>query len=318
MSKSLLHFAFVIVLAAAACSLIWSGGYLVTVLGFAAVYTIFVIGINFFMGYTGQVSFGQNAFAALGGYTSAILTTAQGWEPVVALAGAAVMAALIACLIGWPILKLRGHYLAMATLALGMISFEISVQWQSVTGGYMGLPGVPPLSIGPWELNSVRAQVSALLVIAVGFLWASWRLKGLRFGRAVGAVAGDENAAMALGINVFQYKLLAFVIAAVCASVAGSLTVHFIGFVSPEMFGLHMVILGFTMLYVGGIGTVYGPLLGAVLVSVLPEMLRALKDYQDLAYGIALILMLMFAPRGLASLADFICAKLKVTRDDRP
>lgn len=280
-----------------------NGGYLVTVLGFAAIYAIFVSGLNFFMGYTGQVSFGQNAFAALSGYTSAVLSTTYGWPPLVALPVGVAGAALLALIVGYPTLRLRGHYLAMATLALGLIVYEIAVQWQSITQGYTGVSGIPPLGVGRYELASDRQQLIAIVAVTAIALWAAGRLKHSRLGTALAAIAGSEDAARALGIDVARYKLIAFVIAAVYAALAGSLFVHFVGFVSPEVYGLHMVILGFTMLYVGGIGTVYGPLIGALIISLLPETFRGFKDYQDMAYGAALILLLIYAPKGLAGLA---------------
>ena len=280
-----------------------SGGYLVTVLGFAALYAIFVTGLNFFMGYTGQVSFGQNAFAAIGGYASAVLTTAFKWPVFAAMPLGIAAAALLALLIGYPTLRLRGHYLAMATLALGMIMQEIAVQWDSVTMGYTGIAAIPPLGAFGWELPNERAQLAALLAVLALAVWVSHRLKHSRMGHALAAIAGSEDAARALGIDVARYKLIAFVIAAVYAALAGSLFAHTVGFVSPEVFGLHMVVLGFTMLYVGGIGSVYGPLIGAVIISLLPETFRSFKDYQDLAYGAALIVILIYAPKGLSSLA---------------
>jgi branched-chain amino acid transport system permease protein len=280
----------------------WSGGYLVTVLGFAAIYAIFVTGLNFFMGYTGQVSFGQNAFAAIGGYASAILTTAFNWPVFVAMPVGVVAAAALALLVGFPALRLRGHYLAMATLALGMIIQEIAVQWDKVTMGYTGIAAIPPLGAFGYELPSDRAQLAALLAALGLGLWVSSRLKHSRMGHALAAIAGSEDAARALGIDVARYKLIAFVVAAVYAAIAGSLFAHFVGFVSPEVFGLHMVVLGFTMLYVGGIGTVMGPLVGAFIISLLPETFRGFKEYQDLAYGAALIVLLIYAPKGLASL----------------
>lgn len=278
------------------------GGYLVTVLGFAAIYAIFVSGLNFFMGYTGQVSFGQNAFAAIGGYSSAILTTAFGWGVFPAMAFGVGAAALLALLVGFPTLRLRGHYLAMATLALGMIIQEIAVQWDSVTMGYTGIAAIPALGAFGVELPSDRWQLAALLAALGLCLWVASRLKHSRLGHALAAIAGSEDAARALGIDVARYKLIAFVIAAIYAALAGSLFAHFVGFVSPEVFGLHMVILGFTMLYVGGIGTVAGPLVGALIISLLPETFRGFKEFQDLAYGAALILILIYAPKGLASL----------------
>ena len=296
-------------LALAAALLVYAfvaGGYLITVLGFAAIYAIFVTGLNFFMGYAGQVSFGQNAFAALSGYTSAVLTSTYGWQPIAALPLGVTGAVVLAFVVGYPALRLRGHYLAMATLALGMIVYEIAVEWQSLTQGYMGISGIPPLGIGRWELNDPKHQLAFLIAVLVVALIAAYRLKESRFGMALAAIAGSEDAAKALGIDVARYKLAAFVIAAVYAAVAGSLMAHFVGFVSPEVFGLHMVISGFMMLYVGGIGSIAGPVFGALIVSLLPETFRAFKDYQDLAYGAALIIILIFAPKGAASLARFL------------
>ena len=279
-----------------------TGSYLLTPLGFALIYAVFVAGLNVFMGYAGQVSFGQNAFAAFGGYGSAVLTVTYGWEPVAAFLVSALAACLFALLIGVATLRLRGHYLAMATLAVGLISYEISVQWESVTQGYNGISGIPPFSVGALEAATDRQQFAVLCVAVALSLWAMHRLRHSRFGRALHAIAGSEDAASALGVNVVPIKLAAFVVSAVFASAAGSMLAHFVGFVSPEMFGLHMVVLGFTMLYVGGIGTVSGPLVGAVVIGLLPEMIRPLRDYQDLAYGVALIVILIRAPKGLASL----------------
>lgn len=283
-----------------------TGGYILTVLSFAAIYAIFTIGLNFFMGYAGQVTFGQNAFAAISGYTSAVLTATYGWEPILALPVGIIGAVVIACLVGYPVLRLRGHYLAMATLALGLIAHEVAVEWGSVTQGYMGISGIPPIGIGSFELATPRTELIFLCVVLAVALWVAYRLKESRFGNALAAIAGSEDAARALGINVPRYKLAAFVIAAVYAAVAGSLIVHFVGFVSPEVFGLSMVISGFMMLYVGGIGSIFGPLFGALIVGLLPEIFRGFKSYQDLSYGVALILILIFAPKGIASVGRLI------------
>jgi len=281
-----------------------NGGYLMAVLQFACIYVVFVAGLNLFMGFTGQVSFGHNAFAAISGYTSAVLTATYGWEPLPAAVlgiGGALMCALI---VGYPVLRLRGHYLAMATLAIGLIAYEVAVQWQSVTQGYMGISGIAPLGIGQWEIVSDRGILLFLLIVAGLSLLAARGIRRSRLGRSFVAVAGSEDAARALGIDVARAKLAAFLISAVYAAVAGSLFVHAVGFVSPEVFGLHMVVLAFTMLYVGGIGTIAGPALGALIVALLPETFRGFKEYQDLAYGAALILILIYAPRGLSSLPD--------------
>jgi branched-chain amino acid transport system permease protein len=258
------------------------------------------------MGYTGQASFGQNAFAALGGYGTAILCAGQGWQPIVALPVTMVISGSIAIIVGYPTLRLRGHYLAMATFALGLITYELSVEWIGLTQGYMGYAGIPPLGIGKYELSSDRRQLVVLVVVLLLGVWIANRLRDSRFGRALRAIAGSEAAANALGIDIARYKLAAFVVAAIYASVAGSLFAHFIGFISPEVFGLSMVTLSFTMLYLGGIGTTWGPIIGAVIVSMLPEAFRGLKELQDIAYAAVLILILIFFPKGLAALPGML------------
>lgn len=285
-----------------------SSGYLVTVLGFALIYTIFCLGLNFFMGYTGQASFGQNAFACLGGYGSAILTSDYNWEPLAALLTTMAASGAMAAIIGYPTLRLRGHYLAMATFALGLITYELSIELNGLTQGYMGFSGIPPLGIGRFSLASEKQQIVAITLLMLLGVWISYRLRQSRFGRALRAIAGSEKAANALGIEVSRYKLAAFVIASLYASAAGSLFAHFVGFISPEVFGASMVVLPFTMLYLGGIGTTWGPLIGGIIVSLLPEALRGLglKEWQDIVYSILLILMLIYAPRGLAGLPGMV------------
>lgn len=278
------------------------GGYAATVISFALVYAVFVTGLNIFMGYANQVSFGHNCFAAVAGYASAVLTTTHGWSVAPAMAAGVFLAVAVALAIGLPTLRLKGHYLAMATLACGLISYEIAVEWKSVTQGYLGISGIPPLGVAGYEVTSDRAQLTLLAAIALVATVISGRIRDSRMGRAFLALGASENGAMALGVDVTRLKLLSFVVSAAFSGLAGALFVHVVGYVSPEVFGLHMVILAFTMLYVGGVGSIAGPLVGALLVSLLPEAFRGFKDYQDLAYGAVLILLLIYAPLGVASL----------------
>jgi len=279
-----------------------SNGYVVTVIGFAAIYGVFCTGLNFFMGYTGQASFGQNAFAALGGYGTAILCATYDWEPLAAFLVSMAFAGVVAAIVGYPTLWLRGHYLAMATFALGLITYEISIEWSGLTQGYMGYSGIPPLGLGRFELATEKQQLVAITAVLLLGVWIATRLRRSRFGRALGAIAGSEPAAQALGVDVARYKLAAFVIAAMYASAAGSLFAHFVGFISPEVFGGAMVIQSFTMLFLGGIGTTWGPIVGALVVSLLPEALRGLKEFQDIVYSVILVAILIFAPRGVFAL----------------
>jgi branched-chain amino acid transport system permease protein len=278
------------------------GGHLIMVLGFACIYAVYVSGLNVFMGFAGQVSFGQNAFAAIGGYTSAITTTVFALPVATGICLGLGISIVVAVLVGVPTLRLRGHYLAMGTMALGLITYEISIEWTSVTQGYAGIAGIPPLGIGSFELISEKAQLWVLVIIAVTALLIAWALKNSRFGRALQAVAGSEQAAQSLGVDLARYKLASFAIAAMFASVSGSLFAHFVGFISPEMFGVQMVMLGFTMLYLGGIDTILGPAVGALIVLLLPELFRGFKEFQDIIFSVVLVLILIFAPKGLASL----------------
>ena len=288
------------------------GGYFVTVIGFAAIYGIFCTGLNFFMGYTGQARSGR-----MPSRRSAAMAQRSVRRPWLAALLALPATMLISGVIDrrrHPTLRLRGHYLAMATFALGLITYELSVEWIGLTQGYMGYAGIPPLGIGRYELTSDRQQLIVLVVVLLLGVWIAQRLKDSRFGRALRAIAGSEAAANALGIDIARYKLAAFVVAAVYASVAGSLFAHFIGFISPEVFGLSMVTLSFTMLYLGGIGTIWGPIVGAVIVSMLPELFRGLKELQDIAYAAVLILILIFFPRGLAALPGMVGAAAPALR----
>src|SRR4029077_4428827 len=131
-----------------------TGGFFFPLLSFSVIYAGFIIGLNVFRGFAGQVSFGHNAFAALSGYTSAVLTATYYWEPIAAFAVGLGLALLVALVVGWATVRLKGHYLAMATLAIGLIVYEIAIQWQSVTQGYMGISGIPPLGIAGYEIVS--------------------------------------------------------------------------------------------------------------------------------------------------------------------
>jgi branched-chain amino acid transport system permease protein len=278
----------------------------ISALVLAAVYTVIVAGLNLFMGYTGQISFGHNAFAAVGGYGSAILAVQLGWPAVLSTMIAAAMAAIVGVIVGYPTLRLRGHYLAMATLALGLMAIEVVTQWKSLTQGLFGISGIPPYAVGPWQLSSDNSHYYGYWIVALAAIWITSRLYHSRFGFALRATAGNEEAAQALGINVARYKLAAFVLSAVFASIGGSMFAHYVSFISPEVFGLYMVILLFTMLFVGGLGTVSGPLIGAVFITLFPEVLRQFHSARELLYGGLLLVILIFAPKGLHGLGSLL------------
>ena len=284
-----------------------AGGYFVTIMSFAMIYAVFVIGLNVFMGFAGQVSFGHNAFAALSGYASAVLTATYYWDPIPAFAVGLGLALLVALVVGWPTLRLKGHYLAMATLAIGLIVYEIAIQWQSVTQGYMGISGIAPLGIAGYEIVSdrgklVRAGRHRGAVDASPPRGCAHRASGGRSppspaARTPPARSASTSRATSLPRSWSRPPMRRSRARCSCMWWNSS---------APKCSGCNMVVLAFTMLYVGGIGTLGGPILGAVIVSLLPEIFRGLKDYQDLFYGAGLILLLIYAPKGLAALGNLM------------
>jgi branched-chain amino acid transport system permease protein len=280
-----------------------ASNYWISIFVLAGVYTIVATGLNLFMGYTGQTSFGHNAFAAVGGYSTAILTTFYGWPPILAMVFGALLAAAIAAAIGYSIvhLKVRGHYLGMVTLGLGLITVELAIEMDKVTNGTQGIAGIPGFGIGGYEITTSRGMYWLMVFLAPLAIWCAHRISTSRVGRALIAISADEQAAEAIGINTSAHILLAFVVSAAFAAIGGSLLAHQLAFVSPEVFGMFFLTLLFTALFVGGIGTTFGPLVGALLMVLTPEALRGFSDFRELIYGGFLMTIIVFAPGGLCS-----------------
>jgi branched-chain amino acid transport system permease protein len=258
---------------------------------------IVCIGLNLLIGYAGQISLGHAGFFGLGAYGSAILT-AQGWPPMLALLAAALAVGVLAYLIGRPILRLRGHYLAMATLGLGIIIAIVITTEERLTGGPDGMP-VSPFSLLGWTLAGERAWfwfVGALLLLCV---WLSLNLIDSPIGRALRAIHGSEVAAQAMGVDIARAKLTVFVISAALAALAGSLTAHYAGFITPAKVGfLHSIEL-VTMVVIGGMASSYGAVAGAAILTALPQLLTMFEEYEALVLGAVLVATMIFLPRGL-------------------
>src|SRR5574337_734416 len=236
----------------------------------------------------GMLSIANAAFMGLGAYAAALLTMNLGWPfPVVLAAGMAVPAAM-AFLIGKPTLRLSGVYLAMATLAFGEVVRIVLLNTDSVTGGALGLNGIPQ-STQWWHVALALALTLAVL----------WRLRRSRIGRAFHAIKEDETAAGLMGIDVDGHKMLAFVLGAAIAGLAGALNAHLTFFIGPGEFGFDRAVEILTMAILGGIGSLSGPVVGAVILTLLPEVLRAFSDFRLVVNGLILVLIVLFLPRGI-------------------
>ena len=263
-----------------------------------AINAVIVLGLNLLIGFAGQISMGHAGFLGIGAYASAVLPTHFGWHPVLAMGAGALATGVLAALVARPIFKLKGHYLAMATLGLGIIINIVLRNEAALTGGPDGMP-VPALGLFGFELSGDKHWywiVAFLLSISV---WSSLNLIDSPFGRALRALHGSEVASQVAGVDVVRYKVSIFVISAVFASIMGSVTAHYVGFVTPNFADFFHSIELVTMVVIGGMASVYGSVIGAVLLTALPQALASLEGWETVAFGAILMLCMIFMPRGL-------------------
>ena len=279
--------------------------YWVLTFGTVGAIALAVIGLNVAMGWAGLLSFGQPVFMAVGGYTSAILATRYSVNPWLALLCGIVLSAVVAAVVGFPVLKLESHYFAVATFAMSLIVLSVINGAQSFTGGAIGIIGIPPLTIGSISFADHLPYYVLVWVLAALALLATYAIRASRTGRAFRVLAARPDVASSLGIQVRRYRVIAFVISAVLASVAGSLTVEFTTYASPDNFNGDVGILVFSMLFIGGVRTASGPIVGAAIVTVVPVEATAIGKYSALTFELILLLILVVWPRGLGiSVAD--------------
>lgn len=280
----------------------------VTVMALGGLYAIVAIGLNLLVGHTGKISFGHNAFMAMGAYASGILTVRYDWSPLSAMIAAAVSTGLVAFIIGAPILRVRGHYLAMITLAFSQVVIIVSTRWTEVTGGLTGIPGVPDFAILGFSFDTKLKMYYLIWCIAIVLFLFSFRIVDSRFGRALRALGAHETAAGALGVDVVRCRIQIFVLSAVYAALAGSLYAHFLNYVNGTFFDLSVMIQLMAILVVGGIGTLWGPVVGAVLLIWVSQNLGNYAEYSQLIFGLLYGGALLFLPGGVVGA---VAARLK-------
>ncbi|WP_232698883.1 branched-chain amino acid ABC transporter permease [Brevibacillus daliensis] len=286
------------------------------IIGFHSIVTI---GLCLLMGQAGQISLGQAAFFGLGAYTSAVVTAKYGLSPMIGLLIAMIIPAVFAYVLGRAIAGLQGYYLAMATLAFGFIVQIGITEWESVTGGANGMINIPQIAFfGESELRMyylVWALVTCVLVFSLSLLHS-------RVGRAFRAIHKSEVAATSMGINVRSFKLSAFIISGIFAGLAGGLYAHFMGILDPQPFGLHESIKFLTMVVIGGMTSIWGALIGAVVINAISEILTVLREYipflhgdvDTIVFGGILVLIVMFMPEGLVPKSAAFLQSMKMKK----
>lgn len=274
-------------------------GYVVYLANLMLVYIILALGLNILIGETGQFGLAHVAFYGIGIYTTAILTSRFGVPFPLAVIGGMLLAGAIGFLLGAISFRMRDIYLALSTFAFGEAMQWVFKSWDAVTNGPNGMR-IPQASIFGFRITNDHDAYYLVLVVAIFTVLVTILLMQSRLGRAFRAVRESEPAALALGVNVRRTKVIAFTLSAVYAGLAGGVFASFSSFIHPDSLGFTTTILVLTMIVVGGLGSIAGAVMGALILGLIQELLRQAPSYQEIIYGVILILFMMYAPKGVA------------------
>jgi branched-chain amino acid transport system permease protein len=280
--------------------------YFLHILVIAGIYVILAESLNLIVGYTGLPALGHAAFSCVGAYFSALLALQVGVSPWFGLVFGACAAGLIGIVIGFPSVRLKGDYLALATFGCGVIVYSIAKNWVGVTRGPMGLPGIPRFRLFGWSIDAIWAYLILVAIFAWLTVFVLRRIVNSPFGRVLKSIREDEVASETLGKDTAKHKLLVFVIGAFFAGIAGSLYAHYITFIDPSSFTVMESITILLMVIFGGMGSILGSIVGAIVLVVFPEMLRFLgmpssiaAPMRQMIYGLLLVVLMIWRPQGL-------------------
>jgi branched-chain amino acid transport system permease protein len=278
------------------------GKYSIFLVSLLAIYALVSLGLNLLMGYTGQIAAGHAGFLALGAYFTAIIGENLQWVPCpVILFMAGIFTGIIGFLLGIPILRLKGFYIAMATLAFGVVVSEVILQWSSLTGGDNGF-SVPTASIAGFAFDSDFKLYYLIIPVTLAMTVLARNLVNGYIGRAFIALRESEIAAQTIGIDLARYKTIAFAISAFYTGVAGGLFAYLITFLSPDAFSIELSIDFIAMIVIGGMGSILGSIIGAVILTGMQQTLAGLLDLQILIFGLSLIIFMIFMPKGISGM----------------
>jgi branched-chain amino acid transport system permease protein len=299
--------------------LVLTGSYWHTNLTVCAINVLLALGLDFILGYAGQLNLGQSAFFGLGAYVSTLLITRLGVPFWVAFAAGVAFAGLAGMTLALFAVRLRGHYLAIASLGFAVIVYQILLNWISLTQGPLGIYAIPPppaIAIPGLPTIDFRNPIALFYLVAGFALLAYFFLDQLvrsPIGETLTAIREDDISASSLGINAAAWKVFAFGIGAAVGGAAGCFYATFVGTLVPDAFFITESFTILSMVIVGGMGTLIGPVWGAILLTLLPELLRGIGDLRLVVYGVALTLVVLFMPGGLVQAAQLIRAKLTGT-----
>ncbi len=263
------------------------------------IYIPLALAQNLITGFAGMLTMGQAAFYGVGAYTSALLVMRLGLPWPVAFLAAGLVAALFGIVVGVPCLRVGSDYLTLMTIGFGAIFSAVATNWVPVTRGSMGIPGVPPASIGPLVFNTLPRQYYLYLAISAACYFFMYRLTHSHIGRALIAIREDEIAASTMGIHLSNYKVLAFTFGALWAGFSGSMLAHFLAFVGPQSFTLDESLLHVQIAILGGFGSLPGSIIGAAILVSMPQIFQDIYKYRMLLNGILLLMLMAWRPQGI-------------------
>jgi branched-chain amino acid transport system permease protein len=290
------------------------GKYTIFLLSLLAIYALVALGLNLLMGYTGQIAAGHAGFLALGAYFTAIIGESLPWLPCpVSLLLAGIFSGAIGFLLGIPILRLKGFYIAMATIAFGVVVSEVILQWSSLTGGDDGF-SVPTAHIAGFAFDSDYKLYYLIIPVTLIMTILARNLVNGYIGRAFIALRESEIAAQTIGIDLARYKTIAFAISAFYTGVAGGLFAYLITYLSPDAFTIELSVDFIAMIVIGGMGSILGSIIGAVVLTGMQQVLAGLLDLQILIFGISLIVFMIFMPKGISGMLYDLKEKFAKTK----
>ncbi len=279
--------------------------YVLHILNLVLIYSLFALGLNILTGYTGITSFGHAGFFAIGAYTTAILSTKFSMPPIITIFFASFFTGLYSFVIGLPVMRISGIYLAMLTLGSAEFVRLVTINWSSLTGGPLGISRIPAISLFNFSINSDRSFFFFLYIILIIFTFMFYRITKSHFGESLVAIKDDERAAEAIGIPCAKNKLISFFISGFYSGLAGALYAHFDRYISPDAFTFSLSVLVLCMVILGGMGSISGSISGAFIIVILLEYLQPLGDYRLLIYGLLLTIMISYYPQGIIGILNY-------------
>ncbi len=296
---------------------VFSSAYILRIVTVCMMYVMIALSLNLLTGFLGLMTLGQAAFWGIGAYTAAILATQMGWGMGMCMIASALMAGLLSLLVALPTMRLKGYFLTVVTLGFCEIVRLVEMNWMDLTRGPLGIAGIPSPNFFGIDLSSNRQIYYVMLVLVVVSAVIIFSIVHSRVGLAIMAIRDDDLAAASMGVNVVKYKIMVFLISTMMVGVAGAFYAHYISFIDPSGFTTAASTDMLIMAIFGGLGSIPGTILGASLLTILPETIRAMAEYRNLVYGIIIVVLMMVKPDGILGNVNFKYIKQRAKQKEQ-